>query len=63
MEALLLAVVEIVEGAEDDLEVAGKLFFGEEKRGAGGAGALVAGDLRAARFFRRRGLAMSVLRR
>ena len=29
MEALLLAVVEIVEGAENDLEVAGELFFGE----------------------------------
>jgi hypothetical protein len=45
MEALLLAVVEIVEGAKNDLKVASELFFSEEKRGAGRSGALIAGDL------------------
>jgi len=45
MEALLLAVVEIVKGTQHDLQVAGDLFFGEEKGGASGAGAFVAGDL------------------
>jgi hypothetical protein len=45
VEALFLAVIEVVEGAEDDLQVAGDLFFGEEEGGARGAGAFVAGDL------------------
>ncbi len=45
MEALLLTVVEIVEGAEDDLEVAGDLFFREEQGSTGGTSAFVAGDL------------------
>ncbi len=45
VEALLLAVVEIVEGAEDDLQIAGDFFFREKQGSAGGAGTLVAGDL------------------
>ena len=45
VKALLLPVVQIVEGAQDDLQVARQLFFSEKKRGADGAGALVAGDL------------------
>ena len=42
---MLLAVVEIVECAKDNLEIAGKLFFGEQEGGTGSAGAFVAGNL------------------
>ena len=45
MEALLLPVVQIVEGAQDDLQVSGQLLLGEEQSGANGAGALIARDL------------------
>jgi hypothetical protein len=62
MEALLLAVVQIVEGAQDDLQIAGDLFFSEKQRGAGGAGALVAGDLQQLGLLAAE-LAISVLRR
>ena len=45
MEALLLAVAQLVEGAEHDAEETGELFFGEEGRGTGGAVALFGRDL------------------
>ena len=45
MEALLLAVIQIVEGAQHDLQIARQLFFGKQQRRARGAGALVGGDL------------------
>ena len=45
VEARLLAVAEVVEGAEEDREETGELFFGEECGGACSAGALVGGDL------------------
>ena len=45
VEALFLPVVQIVEGAQHDLQVARDLFFREEKGSACGAGALVGGDL------------------
>ena len=63
MEALLLAVVQVVEGAQDDLQIAGQLFLGEEQGGAGGAGALVGGDLQQLGLLRRPALAMRALRR
>lgn len=46
MESLLLAVVEVVEGAENYLEVAGELLLGEQKGCARGAGAFIAGYLK-----------------
>ena len=45
MEALLLAVAELVEGAEHDGEEAGELIFREEGGRTGGAVALFGGDL------------------
>ena len=51
VEALLLTVVEVVKGAEDDLQIARELLFGEEKCGAGGAGAFIAGDLQKLSMF------------
>ena len=45
MEALFLPVVQLVKGAQHDVEVAGQIFFCEEQGGAGGAGAFVGGDL------------------
>ena len=45
MEARLLPIVQLVEGAQHDLQKAGEIFFAEEHGGARGAGALVAGDL------------------
>ena len=45
METLFLSVIELVEGAKGDLEVASQLLFGEELGGAGGAGSLVLCDL------------------
>jgi hypothetical protein len=45
VKALFLAVVEVVKGSQDDLEVAGELFFSEQQGSTGGAGALVTGDL------------------
>ena len=41
----LLPVVQLVEGAQHDLQETGEVLFGEEHGGAGGAGALVGGDL------------------
>ena len=45
VKSLLLAIVQVVEGAQDNLQVAGNLFFREEQRRACCAGALVAGNL------------------
>jgi len=45
VEALLLAVAQLVEGAQHDLEEAAEFFFAEEGGGAGGAALLVGGDL------------------
>ncbi len=45
VEAGLLAVAEVVEGAEEDGEEARELFFGEERGRACGAGAFFGGDL------------------
>ena len=45
VEALFLAVAQLVEGAEHGLEEAGELFLAEEGGGAGGAALLVGGDL------------------
>ena len=45
MEALLLAVIQIVEGAQHDLQVARQIFFGEQQRSACRACPLVGGDL------------------
>ncbi len=50
MEALFLAIIQVVEGAQNDLQVAGQLFLGKELRGARGAGALVSGDLQQLRL-------------
>jgi hypothetical protein len=50
MKALLLAIVQIVEGAQYNLKVAGQFFFSEEKRGACGAGAFIAADLQQLRL-------------
>ena len=46
VEALFLAIAQLVEGAEHDLQEAGEVFFAEEGGGACGAGALVGGDCR-----------------
>ena len=45
VEALLLAVAQLVEGAQHDLQEARQLLFAEERGGAGGAALLVGGDL------------------
>jgi hypothetical protein len=45
VEALLLSVPKLVEGAEHDGEKARKIFFGEEGGGACSAVSLVRGDL------------------
>ena len=45
MEALLLAVIQIVEGAQHDLQIARDLFLGKEQRRARRASALIGGDL------------------
>ena len=45
VEALLLPVAQLVEGAQHDLQEAGQLLFAEEGGGAGGAALLVGGDL------------------
>ena len=45
MEALLLAVVQIVECAQHNLQIARDLFFAKEHCGARSAGALVARNL------------------
>src|ERR1039458_819884 len=45
VEALLLAVVQVVESAQNDMQIACQLFLGEQLRGACGAGALISGDL------------------
>ena len=42
MEALLLPVIQIVEGAQYDLQIACDLFFGKQQRGPRSACALVA---------------------
>src|SRR5208283_1238573 len=45
VEALLLAIAQLVEGAQHDLEEAAEFFLAEEGGGAGGAALLVGGDL------------------
>jgi hypothetical protein len=45
VEALLLPVTQLVEGAEHYLEEAGELLFAEEGGGARGAALLIGGDL------------------
>ena len=45
VEALLLAIAQLVEGAQHDLEEAGELLLAEEGGGAGGSALLVGGDL------------------
>ncbi len=45
VEALFLAVTELVEGAEHGLEKAGELFFAEEGGSAGGAALFFGRDL------------------
>ena len=51
MKALLLAVVQVVEGAQHNLQIARQLLLGKQEGGAGGAGALVAGDLQQLSLF------------
>jgi hypothetical protein len=41
VEALLLAIAQLVEGAQHHLQEAGQLLFAEERGGAGGAALLV----------------------
>ncbi len=45
VKTLLLPVIQIVKGAQHDLEIARDLLFAEEHSGARGAGTLVGGDL------------------
>jgi len=45
VKTLLLAVVQIVEGAQHNLQVAGQLLFGKQQCRTRGAGSLVSGDL------------------
>ena len=54
MKALLLTVVQFVEGAEHDLQETREVFFGEQCGGARGAGAFVGGDLQQFGAFGRR---------
>ena len=63
VEALLLAEVELVEGAEGDLEIAGEVFFGEEQRRCGRRGRVRPGRSRGAAVFSPPSLAMRQLRR
>ena len=51
MEALLLPVIQIVEGAQHDLKIARDFFLAEEQGGARGTGALVGGDLQQLSLF------------
>ena len=51
MEALFLAVIELVEGAESDLKIACQFFFGKQEGRAGGASALVECDFKKAGVF------------
>ena len=41
VKALFLAVVQIIEGAQGYLQIAGQLFLGKQQRGSLGAGAFV----------------------
>ena len=63
MKALLLAVVQVVEGAQHDLQIAGELFFGKEQGGARGAGPLIGWRSGAARSAAPPSLAIRALRR
>ena len=45
VEALLLAIAQLVEGAQHDLQEAGEFLLAEEGGGAGGSALLVGGDL------------------
>src|ERR1035437_5107862 len=51
VKTLLLPMVQVVEGAQDNLQIAGQLFFAEQERRTHGAGTFVAGDLQQLSLF------------